>query len=75
MFGQPSGPTSPIPELRRLARRDAATQSEEQLLKAGLLRSADRRHHRIGRAAPSSSRSGIDTVQITPSLGTSGPIR
>ena len=69
MFGQTSAADLANPELRRL-RPDAATQSEEQLLKAGLLRVL------TGGLTGSVSRVveqslGIDTVQITPSLGTS----
>jgi hypothetical protein len=69
MFGQTSGADLANPELRRL-RPDAATQSEEQLLKAGLLRVL------TGGLTGSVSRAveqslGFDTVQITPSLGTS----
>ena len=69
MFGQTSAADLQNPELRRL-RPDAATQSEEQLLKAGLLRVL------TGGLTGSVSRAveqslGIDTVQITPSLGTS----
>jgi autotransporter translocation and assembly factor TamB len=69
MFGQTSGAELTNPELRRL-RPDAATQSEEQLLKAGLLRVL------TGGLTGSVSRAveesfGFDTVQITPSLGTS----
>ena len=69
MFGQTSAADLQNPELRRL-RPDAATQSEEQLLKAGLLRVL------TGGLTGSVSRAveqslGLDTVQITPSLGTS----
>jgi hypothetical protein len=69
MFGQTSGAELANPELRRL-RPDAATQSEEQLLKAGVLRVL------TGGLTGSVSRAveqslGFDTVQITPSLGTS----
>ena len=69
MFGQTSAADLANPELRRL-RPDAATQSEEQLLKAGLLRVL------TGGLTGSVSRVveqslGLDTVQITPSLGTS----
>jgi hypothetical protein len=68
IFGQTSGADLANPELRRL--RDTATQSEEQLLKAGLLRVL------TGGLTGSVSRAveqslGFDTVQITPSLGTS----
>jgi hypothetical protein len=67
MFGQTSGADLQNPELRRL---QPATQSEEQLLKAGLLRVL------TGGLTGSVSRAveqslGFDTVQITPSLGTS----
>jgi TamB, inner membrane protein subunit of TAM complex len=69
MFGQSSGSDLADPEFLRL-RPEAATQSEEQLLKAGLLRVL------TGGLTGSVSRAveqslGIDTVQITPSLGTS----
>ncbi len=69
MFGQSSGADLADPEFLRL-RPDAATQSEEQLLKAGLLRVL------TGGLTGSVSRAveqslGLDTVQITPSLGTS----
>ncbi|HMC77759.1 MAG TPA: translocation/assembly module TamB domain-containing protein [Vicinamibacterales bacterium] len=69
MFGQTSAADLANPELRHL-RPDAATQSEEQLLKAGLLRVL------TGGLTGSVSRAveqslGFDTVQITPSLGTS----
>ena len=68
-FGQSSGSDLSNPELLRL-RPEAATQSEEQLLKAGLLRVL------TGGLTGSVSRVveqslGLDTVQITPSLGTS----
>jgi hypothetical protein len=69
MFGQTSAADLANPELRRF-RPDAATQSEEQLLKAGLLRVL------TGGLTGSVSRVveqslGLDTVQLTPSLGTS----
>ncbi len=69
MFGQKSGTDLANPELRRL-RPNAATQSEEQLLKAGLVRVL------TGGLTGSVSRAveqslGFDTVQITPNLGTS----
>ena len=69
MFGQTSAADLANPELRRL-RPEAATQSEEQLLKAGLLRVL------TGGLTGSVSRAveqslGFDTVQLTPSLGTS----
>jgi hypothetical protein len=69
MFGQSTGSDLRNPEFLRL-RPEAATQSEEQLLKAGLLRVL------TGGLTGSVSRAveqslGFDTVQITPSLGTS----
>lgn len=69
MFGQTSAADLANPEFRRL-RPDAANQSEEQLLKAGLLRVL------TGGLTGSVSRAveqslGFDTVQLTPSLGTS----
>ena len=68
MFGQTPTPTSQNPELRRL-RPEAATQSEEQLLKAGLLRVLTGGiTGSVGRAVEQTL--GIDTVQISPSLGT-----
>ena len=68
MFGQTSAADLANPELRRL-RPDAATQSEEQLLKAGLLRVlTGGMTGSVSRAVEQSL--GIDTVQITPSLGT-----
>ena len=69
MFGQSTGSDLTNPELLRL-RPDAATQSEEQLLKAGLLRVlAGGLTGSVSRAVEQSL--GIDTVQISPSLGTS----
>jgi hypothetical protein len=69
IFGQSTGSDLRNPEFLRL-RPEAATQSEEQLLKAGLLRVL------TGGLTGSVSRAveqslGFDTVQITPSLGTS----
>ncbi|MGH9411001.1 MAG: translocation/assembly module TamB domain-containing protein, partial [Vicinamibacterales bacterium] len=68
MFGQATGTTLENSELNAL-NPQAATQSEEQLLKAGLLRVL------AGGITGSVSRAveqglGIDTVQIAPSLGT-----
>lgn len=68
MFGQAPSSTLQNPELAALSPQ-AATQSEEQLLKAGLLRVL------AGGITGSVSRAveqglGIDTVQISPSLGT-----
>ena len=69
MFGQSTGSDLTNPELLRL-RPEAATQSEEQLLKAGLLRVlAGGLTGSVSRAVEQSL--GIDTVQISPSLGTS----
>jgi hypothetical protein len=69
MFGQSTGADLANPELLRL-RPEAATQSEEQLLKAGLLRVlAGGLTGSVSRAVEQSL--GFDTVQITPSLGTS----
>ena len=69
MFGQSSGTDLANPELLRL-RPEAATQSEEQLLKAGLLRVlAGGLTGSVSRAVEQSL--GFDTVQISPSLGTS----
>jgi autotransporter translocation and assembly factor TamB len=69
IFGQSSGADLANPELLRL-RPQAATQSEEQLLKAGLLRVlAGGLTGSVSRAVEQSL--GFDTVQITPSLGTS----
>jgi hypothetical protein len=68
MFGQTTGTDLANPELRAL-RPQAATQSEEQLLKAGLLRVlAGGITGSVSRAVEQSL--GIDTVQISPSLGT-----
>jgi hypothetical protein len=69
MFGQSTGSDLRNPELLKL-RPEAATQSEEQLLKAGLLRMlAGGLTGSVSRAVEQSL--GIDTVQISPSLGTS----
>ncbi|HTM24008.1 MAG TPA: translocation/assembly module TamB domain-containing protein [Vicinamibacterales bacterium] len=69
VFGQTSGTDFTNPELRAL-RPQAATQSEEQLLKAGILRIlAGGITGTVGRAVEQTL--GIDTVQISPSLGTS----
>ena len=68
VFGQTTGTDLANPELRAL-RPQAATQSEEQLLKAGLLRVlAGGITGSVSRAVEQSL--GIDTVQISPSLGT-----
>jgi autotransporter translocation and assembly factor TamB len=68
IFGQASTADLANPELRRL-RPEAATQSEEQLLRIGLVRLL------TGGLTGSVSRVveqtlGIDTVQISPSVGT-----
>jgi hypothetical protein len=66
MFGQTTDLSNP--ELQAL-RPQAATQSEEQLLKAGLLRVlAGGITGTVGRAVEQTL--GVDTVQISPSLGT-----
>jgi hypothetical protein len=68
VFGQTTGTDLANPELRAL-RPLAATQSEEQLLKAGLLRVlAGGITGSVSRAVEQSL--GIDTVQISPSIGT-----
>jgi hypothetical protein len=68
IFGQATTTDLENPELRRL-RPDAATQSEEQLLKVGLLRLlAGGITGSVGRAVEQTL--GIDTVQISPSIGT-----
>jgi hypothetical protein len=68
VFGQPNTDLA-NPELRAL-RPQAATQTEEQLLKAGILRIlAGGITGTVGRAVEQTL--GIDTVQISPSLGTS----
>ena len=69
VFGQAAGSDLANPELRAL-RPQAATQTEEQLLKAGILRIlAGGITGTVGRAVEQTL--GIDTVQISPSLGTS----
>ena len=66
LFGQTTDLNDP--ELQAL-RPQAATQSEEQLLKAGLLRVlAGGITGSVGRAVEQTL--GVDTVQISPSLGT-----
>ena len=66
LFGQTTDLENP--ELQAL-RPQAATQSEEQLLKAGLLRVlAGGITGTVGRAVEQTL--GVDTVQISPSLGT-----
>jgi hypothetical protein len=66
LFGQTTDLQNP--ELQAL-RPQAATQSEEQLLKAGLLRVlAGGITGTVGRAVEQTL--GVDTVQISPSLGT-----
>jgi hypothetical protein len=66
LFGQATDLANP--EIRAL-RPQAATQSEEQLLKAGILRVlAGGITGSVGRAVEQTL--GIDTVQISPSLGT-----
>jgi hypothetical protein len=66
LFGQTTDLVNP--ELQAL-RPQAATQSEEQLLKAGILRVlAGGITGSVGRAVEQSL--GVDTVQISPSLGT-----
>jgi hypothetical protein len=66
LFGQTTDLENP--ELQAL-RPQAATQSEEQLLKAGLLRVlAGGITGSVGRAVEQTL--GVDTVQISPSLGT-----
>jgi hypothetical protein len=66
LFGQTTDLINP--ELQAL-RPQAATQSEEQLLKAGLLRVlAGGITGSVGRAVEQTL--GVDTVQISPSLGT-----
>jgi len=66
LFGQTTDLNNP--ELQAL-RPGAATQSEEQLLKAGLLRVlAGGITGSVGRAVEQTL--GVDTVQISPSLGT-----
>jgi hypothetical protein len=68
IFGQATAADLENPELRRL-RPEAATQSEEQLLKVGLLRLlAGGITGSVGRAVEQTL--GIDTVQISPSIGT-----
>lgn len=68
IFGQASASDLENPELRRL-RPEAATQSEEQLLKVGLVRLlAGGITGSVGRAVEQTL--GIDTVQISPSIGT-----
>jgi translocation-and-assembly-module (TAM) inner membrane subunit TamB-like protein len=68
MFGQAAAGNLADPELNAL-RPQYATQSEEQLLKAGLLRVlAGGITGQVSRAVEQSL--GIDTVQISPSLGT-----
>jgi translocation-and-assembly-module (TAM) inner membrane subunit TamB-like protein len=68
IFGQATTADLANPELRRL-RPEAATQSEEQLLKAGLLRVlAGGITGSVGRAVEQTL--GVDTVQISPSIGT-----
>jgi hypothetical protein len=68
IFGQASTEDLQNPELRRL-RPESATQSEEQLLKAGLVRVlAGGITGPVSRAVEQTL--GIDTVQITPSIGT-----
>ena len=56
VFGQANATDLGDPELRQL-RPHAATQSEEQLIKAGLAAGPGRRHHRDGRPRASSRRS------------------
>src|SRR5258708_24114652 len=69
MFGQSTGADLANPELLRLGPA-AEAQSEEQLLKAALLRVlAGGLTGSVSRAVEQSL--GFDTVQITPSLGTS----
>jgi len=69
VFGQAAGTDLANPELRAL-RPQLATQTEEQLLKAGILRIlAGGITGTVGRAVEQTL--GIDTVQISPSLGTS----
>ena len=69
VFGQAAGSDLANPELRAL-RPNVATQTEEQLLKAGILRIlAGGITGTVGRAVEQTL--GIDTVQISPSLGTS----
>lgn len=68
VFGQANATDLQNPELRRL-RPEAATQSEEQLLKAGLVRVlAGGITGTVGRAVEQTL--GVDTVQISPSIGT-----
>jgi autotransporter translocation and assembly factor TamB len=68
IFGQATATDLENPELRRL-RPEAATQSEEQLLKVGLVRLlAGGITGSVGRAVEQTL--GIDTVQISPSIGT-----
>jgi len=68
IFGQATASDLANPELRRL-RPEAATQSEEQLLKVGLLRVlAGGITGSVGRAVEQTL--GVDTVQISPSIGT-----
>jgi len=68
IFGQATATNLENPELRRL-RPEAATRSEEQLLKVGLVRLlAGGITGSVGRAVEQTL--GIDTVQISPSIGT-----
>jgi autotransporter translocation and assembly factor TamB len=68
IFGQATTEDLQNPELRRL-RPESATQSEEQLLKAGLVRVlAGGITGPVSRAVEQTL--GIDNVQITPSIGT-----
>jgi autotransporter translocation and assembly factor TamB len=68
IFGQATASDLANPELRRL-RPEAATQSEEQLLKVGLLRVlAGGITGSVGRAVEQTL--GVDSVQISPSIGT-----
>ena len=68
VFGQANATDLQNPELRRL-RPEAATQSEEQLLRIGLLRVLTGGiTGSVGRAVEQTL--GVDSVQISPSIGT-----